>query len=174
MEDVMLEGDGNGWVSLPDGSRRWGVYGAAGLLLYTTDVAGTGHVLLQHRAGWTHMGGTWGIPGGARNRDETPLEAAVREFREEIAGDLGEYTLVGVHEQDLQVWRYDTFLARVAEMTPFRPGNTESKEVRWVPVDRLEALPLLPAFRTAWPRLSADLSASSDGNPGGPGTSATG
>ena len=170
----MLEGDGNGWVSLPDGSRRWGVYGAAGLLLYTTDVTGTGHVLLQHRAGWTHMGGTWGIPGGARNRDETPLEAAVREFREEIAGDLGEYTLLGVHEQDLQVWRYDTFLARVAQMTPFRPGNTESKEVRWVPVDQLEALPLLPAFRTAWPRLSADLSGPPGGNSGGPGTSATG
>ena len=174
----MLEGDGNGWVSLPDGSRRWGVYGAAGLLLYATDVAGTGHVLLQHRAGWTHMGGTWGIPGGARNRDETPLEAAFREFGEEVSGDLGEYTLLGVHEQDLRVWRYDTFLARIPEMTPFSPGNTESKEIRWVALDRAETLPLLPALRTAWPRLSADLSSSAPGtsgaNRGDAGTSATG
>ncbi|MFD6950505.1 NUDIX hydrolase [Nocardiopsis sp. TSRI0078] len=168
----MLDGDGNGWVSLPDGSRRWGVYGAAGLLLYATDMAGRGHVLLQHRAGWTHMGGTWGIPGGARNRDETPLEAAVREFREEVDGDLAEYTLLGVHEQDLTVWRYDTFLARLPELTPFRPGNSESREVRWVPVDSADSLPLLPAFRTAWPHLCADLASATAGRAGDRGASA--
>ncbi|MDE3724481.1 NUDIX hydrolase [Nocardiopsis sp. N85] len=158
----MEDGDGNGWVGLPDGSKRWGVYGAAGLLLYGTDVAGTGHVLLQHRAEWTHMGGLWGIPGGARNRDETPLEAAIREFREEIAGDLAGYTVVGVHEHDLAVWRYDTFLVRVPELAPFEPGNEESIEIRWVPVTTAESLPLLPAFRTAWPSLVTDLSRSVD------------
>jgi 8-oxo-dGTP diphosphatase len=172
----MQEGDGNGWVKLPDGSRRWGVYGAAGLLLYATDVAGTGHVLLQHRAGWTHMGGMWGIPGGARNRDETPLEAAVREFREEVAGDLEEFTVLGTHEHDLEVWRYDTFLVSVPGLRPFRAANTESEEIRWVPVEGTTALPLLPAFRSAWPRLRANLAASgrAPGSMAEPGTSAPG
>ncbi|MFI6579133.1 NUDIX hydrolase [Nocardiopsis sp. NPDC050513] len=166
----MQDGDGNGWVSLPDGTRRWGVYGAAGLLLYATDVAGTGHVLLQYRAGWTHMGGTWGIPGGARNRDETPLEAAVREFREEVAGDLGEFTVIGSYEHDLTVWRYDTFLARTPDLLPFRPGNAESEEIRWVPVGETTSLPLLPAFRSTWAHLRADLAVI--GNGAGPGTPA--
>ncbi|MFV2197952.1 NUDIX hydrolase [Nocardiopsis sp. LOL_012] len=168
----MLDGDGNGWVHLPDGGRRWGVYGAAGLLLYSTDVTGTGHVLLQNRAQWTHMGGMWGIPGGARNRDETPLEAAVREFREEVSGDLGDFTVVGSYEHDLTVWRYDTFLARVPDLPPFGVGNAESNEVRWVPVSETESLPLLPAFRTTWAHLWADLAAI--GDQAAPGTPAAG
>ena len=59
-------GDGNGWVHAPDGTKFWGLYGAAGLFL----VAGEGDnakVLLQHRAVWTAQGGTWGVPGGARD-----------------------------------------------------------------------------------------------------------
>lgn len=164
----MQDGDGNGWVRLPDGSYRWGLYGAAGLLLHATDTEGAGHVLLQHRAGWTHMGGTWGIPGGARNRDETPLEAAVREFREEVAGNLTEYTVLGTYEHDLTQWRYDTFLLGLTSMVPFRAGNSESNEIRWVPVDEAESLPLMPAFRSAWQDLRPGLGATpvSDAVPG--------
>lgn len=167
----MQHGDGNGWVRLPDGSRRWGLYGAAGLLVYSSDPTGTGHVLLQHRAGWTHMGGTWGIPGGARNLDETPLEAAVREFREEVAGDIDNYTLLGSHELDLERWRYDTFLVSLPAMTPFRPGNDESEDVRWVAVEEAESLPLMPAFRSSWQRMREDLEQASVP---GTGTSAAG
>ncbi|MFC4564052.1 NUDIX domain-containing protein [Nocardiopsis mangrovi] len=159
----MSAGDGDGWVEFPDGSRRWGRYGAAGLLLHAAGTTGAsappegGHVLLQHRAVWSHMGDTWGIPGGALDSDETAVQAAMREFHEEVAGDSGDLELIGVYRQELTVWRYDTVLARVVETRPLTPGDGESQEVRWVPLDEVSALPLIPAFRGVWPDLRAAL-----------------
>ena len=54
---------------------------------------GTPAVLLQHRAVWSHQGGTWGLPGGARDSHESPEETAVREAHEE-AGLLAEQLAV--------------------------------------------------------------------------------
>ena len=67
----------------------WGRHGAAGLLLRAPRPDGTPAVLLQHRAPWSHQGGTWGLPGGARDSHETAEQAAVREAHEE-AGLPGE------------------------------------------------------------------------------------
>lgn len=80
-------GDGNGWVIGDDGSRRWGRFGAAGLLLRAPDPAGSGEpvVLLQHRANWTAAGGTWALPGGALDSHEHAAQAALRETEEEAA-----------------------------------------------------------------------------------------
>jgi 8-oxo-dGTP pyrophosphatase MutT (NUDIX family) len=153
----MIAGDGDGWVVLPDGTRRWGRHGAAGLLLYTGDAAGSGHVLLQHRAWWSHQGGTWGVPGGALDSGETPEEAALREFGEEVAGELGRVAYSGVHRQEHGVWRYDTVLGRLAERRLFTPGSNESSAIQWVAFDRVERLRLLPAFRRVWPELRAAL-----------------
>ena len=66
-----MSGDGNGWVFCSLGHRHWGRFGAAGILI--TDGL---RVVLQHRAGWTHEGDTWALPGGARDSHETPAEAA--------------------------------------------------------------------------------------------------
>ncbi len=44
---------------------------------------GSAAVLLQHRAAWSHQGGTWGLPGGARDSHETVEQAAIREAHEE-------------------------------------------------------------------------------------------
>ncbi|GAA4919134.1 NUDIX hydrolase [Streptomonospora salina] len=162
--------DGDGWVTLPDGSRRWGRFGSAGLLLLAPEgrEAGGSHVLMQHRAVWSHQGGTWGVPGGARNSDETPVQAALREFGEEVAGDPGGMELVGLHRQEHTVWRYDTVLARAVSGERLEAANWESDEVRWVGVGDVPGLRLLPAFGTTWPllrealgeRLAVDVDAS--------------
>ncbi|GLU49825.1 NUDIX hydrolase [Nocardiopsis ansamitocini] len=154
----MLKGDGDGWVVLADGSRRWGRYGAAGLLLHAVGTTDPGHVLMQYRSGWTHQGNTWGLPGGARNSGETSITAALREFGEEVAGDLGPVDLEGVHRQDLGVWVFDTVLASTRERRPFFPGNHESTIMRWVPVAEVADLPLLPALGVTWPDLYHALS----------------
>ena len=82
-----MERDGNGWVECELGHRHWGLHGAAGLLLHTVDADGSLRVLLQHRADWCHHGGTWGLPGGARDSHETVEEAALREAAEETSID---------------------------------------------------------------------------------------
>ncbi|MBN3585188.1 NUDIX hydrolase, partial [Algoriphagus aestuarii] len=126
--------------------------------LYSVDESGTGHVLLQHRAPWTHQGGTWGLPGGARNSGESSVSAAIREFVEEVDGDLGTLSLLGIHRQDHQVWVFDTVLASVPERRPFTPGNPESESIRWIPVPDVPSMPLLPAFGKVWPEVAAALS----------------
>lgn len=79
------EGDGNGWVVSDAGDRRWGRFGAAGLLLRAADPTDpdTPLVLLQHRAVWTASGDTWALPGGARDSYEDAPVAALRETEEE-------------------------------------------------------------------------------------------
>lgn len=81
----VVEGDGNGWVVSDSGDRRWGRFGAAGLLLRAADPADPDVplVLLQHRAVWTASGDTWALPGGARDSFEDAAGAALRETEEE-------------------------------------------------------------------------------------------
>lgn len=140
------------WVEGPDGPL-WGRYGAAGLLLHHPDLG----VLLQLRATWSHHGGTWGIPGGARKAHETAVDAAVREADEEAGVPPALVEVTGELLADLGVWTYTTVIARATER--FEPiiGDAESSALRWVPVDEVVSLPLHPGFAAAWPELRAGL-----------------
>ncbi|MBV7295972.1 NUDIX hydrolase [Corynebacterium sp. TAE3-ERU12] len=152
--------DGNGWSAGPNGTRCWGRFGAAGLLLFTPDA----RVLMQHRADWTSCPLTWGVPGGARDSHESAEQAALRESEEEtgVRADqvqvLHAEVTAGPYPADPQRpdlaggWTYTTVFAMAD--TPVRTdANAESLALEWVPADEIPELDLLPAFRDSWPRL---------------------
>ncbi|MGZ4612460.1 MAG: NUDIX domain-containing protein [Kineosporiaceae bacterium] len=149
----MARADGNGWVRCRCGQRHWGLHGAAGLLLLrrTEDHA---EVLLQLRAGWTHQGGSWGVPGGARDSHEDVVAAALREAGEEVGlepeGVCVVARSVGTDHVD---WRYTYVIGWADRSVAVRVCNDESDEIRWVRLDEVEELPLHPALAASWPRL---------------------
>lgn len=154
-----MRGDGDGWVTFADGARRWGRFGAAGLVLRAPgpDPADP-LVLLQLRVGWSHHGGTWGIPGGARDSHESAVVGALREAVEETGIDPA---VVGVRGElvddvggDPSGWTYTTVVADVPEPLA-TVADRESDALRWVPESEVAGLDLHPGLRSSWDRLRA-------------------
>lgn len=146
---------GDGFVRLADGSRRWGRYGAAGLLVrHAEPDTGRTSYFVALRSRHTHMGGTWAVPGGALTHTETPVEAALREFREEVGLALSSEGIVRIHQDDHGGWSYWTVVMDVAEQFSLPTAtNWETAEVRWVDQDELNDLALLAPFRATMVRL---------------------
>jgi 8-oxo-dGTP diphosphatase len=150
-----MERDGNGWVDCDLGHRHWGLHGAAGLLLHTVDADGILRVLLQHRADWCHHGGTWGLPGGARDSHESVQEAAVREAVEETEIDATQVRVRHTFVDDHGGWSYTTVYADCLVELDTVP-NEESAALEWVRADRVDELPLHPGFGHTWPRTTLE------------------
>lgn len=142
---------GDGWVVCGNGHRHWGRYGAAGLLLMIDD-----SVLLQHRSPWTHEGDTWGVLGGARDRQEDAVSAAAREANEEGGLDPGTVCPIGWFVDDHAGWTYTTVVAELSLGSPApEPSvrNAESVQICWWPAAQVDQLTLHPGLRSTWPRL---------------------
>ncbi len=144
-----------------DGAHFWGRHGAAGLMLRAPRADGRAAVLLQHRAPWSHQGGTWSLPGGARDSHETVEEAAVREAHEE-AGLTADQLVVRASVVTAEVaaaegatWTYTTVIADAPEALATVP-NRESSELRWVAEEEVADLPLHPGFAASWERLRTE------------------
>lgn len=156
-----MRGDGDGWVVSDSGSWFWGRHGAAGLMLRAPHHGGSAVVLLQHRAAWSHQGGTWGLPGGARDSHETPEQAAIREAHEEAGLSEDQLTVRAkvitkeVFGENDSYWSYTTVIADAPQQLPTTP-NRESAELRWVAEDDVADLPLHPGFAASWARLRTE------------------
>ncbi|MEB3050009.1 NUDIX hydrolase [Mycolicibacter sp. MYC123] len=150
-----MRGDGDGWAISDTGARFWGRHGAAGLLLRAPRPDGSRTVLLQHRAWWSHQGGTWALPGGARDSHETPEQAAIREAQEEAglpADRIVVRAAVVTATASGTSWTYTTVVADADELLPVVP-NGESTELRWVDEHQVAELPLHPGFAASWESL---------------------
>ena len=161
----------DGWTTCSLGHRHWGRAGAAGLLLHRSGPDGC-EVLLQHRARWSHHGGTWGTPGGALHpsetavdgalhEGETPDAGALREVREELGLQPDDVVLGVCSVDDHGGWAYTTVLARPArsiEPSDLRLDG-ESNGAAWLPVDGLDAVPLHPGLAASLSRLRPLLEA---------------
>ncbi len=132
------------WATCTLGHQHWGPQGAAGLLLVRER-----HVLLQLRARWAHQGGTWSIPGGAREHGESMVEAALREAHEELRIDPQHVETQGSYVAECGGWVYETILGRATQDLRLKDG-AESAAHRWVAVGDVDSLELHPAFQQAW------------------------
>jgi 8-oxo-dGTP pyrophosphatase MutT (NUDIX family) len=152
----VAELDGDGWARCGQGHVHWGRFGAVGLLAWSGGPEAT-RVLLVRRSRWGQHGGTWGPPGGARDSDEAPLAAALREAAEESGLPPGGVTLRAMLLDDHGGWSYRTYVAAAAEPFPVHPASHETTDARWVDVADVASLPLHPGFAEHWPSLSRAL-----------------
>ncbi|MDQ3790454.1 MAG: NUDIX domain-containing protein, partial [Actinomycetota bacterium] len=125
--------EGDRFVQCGLGHRHWGKYGAAGLLVHHD-----GMVLLQLRSALSLGPETWGLFGGARDRDEAPVTTALRETAEESTLDTSAVRVRGYLREDHGGWHYDTVVGDLAEHQDVGPRDWESKDARWVPADEVE------------------------------------
>ena len=148
----MAHRDGDGWIECDCASKHWGLFGAAGLILIRDQ-----SILMQHRAPWVHNGDTWGIPGGARDSHETPVEAALREANEEIGIDTKLLKVINEFVDDHGPWRYHTILAIADPALIAHEMNDESLEVKWISINKVKEQVLHPSFAKTWPQLKSKL-----------------
>ncbi|MDO5727139.1 MAG: NUDIX hydrolase [Bowdeniella nasicola] len=146
------------WVNCRCGARHWGANGAAGLLLWRIDpTTGATTVLLQHRAAFSHHGGTWGLPGGALTSGEQAVTGALREAAEEACISPHGVRVWATSRLQHPDWSYTTVIGEDIATMQVAIGDRESIELAWVPVARVQHYPLLPAFARAWSTLQRYL-----------------
>ncbi|HVW30898.1 MAG TPA: NUDIX hydrolase [Acidimicrobiia bacterium] len=144
---------GDGFITVADGSRRWGRFGAAGVLVRCATPDGGFEYFLARRSEFCHQGGTWAVPGGALNHGEEPLAGALREFAEEVGVILTGFTVAAVHEDDHGGWSYTTVIVDVPERFTATVQNWETAETGWIAHHALAELELLEPFRATLVRL---------------------
>ena len=145
----MAHRDGDGFIRCTCGHAHWGLHGAAGLLLVRTDLEQPS-ALLQLRAGWTHGGGTWALPGGARDSHEDVVTAALREAAEEVGVDHSRLEVRHVFADDHGNWRYDTVIAFAQDDAGIFAANHETSDIKWVALHDVAGYDLHPGLAAHW------------------------
>ena len=144
----------DGWTFCALGHRHWGLAGAAGLLVHRGGAEGC-ELLLQHRAWWSHHGGTWGTPGGALHAGEAARDGALREVREELGLRGSDLVLGEPSVDDHGGWSYTTVLAEPSRGSRSENCGWTARATAWrgCPWQSCDEVDLHPGFAAALPRL---------------------
>jgi len=134
------------WTVCAGDHIHWGAYGGAGLLLCYAPPGELPSYLLQQRSKSVDHGGTWGIPGGAMRKNESPEAAARREAEEEI-GPIPAYRVTGIEAQDCGGgWNFYVVTATVDR--PFDAFCVrETDATGWFTREDMRSLNLHPDFQ---------------------------
>ncbi len=116
-------------------------------LLVVAGVARSGEkVLLTERLRGSHLEGTWEFPGGKVDPGETPEEALIREWKEELAVEI----------RDLRPWTfaYHRYTEKTVLILFYQievigePTPQEGQRMSWVPRADLSNYPMPDADRS--------------------------
>ena len=100
-------------------------------------------ILLQNRVKKDWQGYT--LPGGHVERDESFVDAAIREMKEETGLDIKNPTLVGVKQFPIKYGRYVVFLFKATEFEGILQSSTEGK-MEWIEYDNISNLNTVDDF----------------------------
>lgn len=119
-----------------------------------------GAVLVAQRDAASRFAGLWEFPGGKVEPGETREAALRREISEELGVDIVVRSQPPV---DTVEWDYDhahvVLIALLADIVSGTPRPLDHAAIRWIPIEDLTELPLLPADRPIAVRLQARLQA---------------
>lgn len=102
------------------------------------------HRILAAQRDHGELAGGWEFPGGKVEPGETPIEACIREVKEEIdvtIADLKPFVSLEYEYPSFHM-HLDTFTCTIAEGTPM---VTEHRELRWLSANELDSVHWLPA-----------------------------
>jgi 8-oxo-dGTP diphosphatase len=107
-------------------------------------IVSEGRVLCTQRGGIGPLVGKWEFPGGKVEPGEAPIEALIREIREELDCDIdvGSLVTTTVYEYDFGVVTLTTYYCSVVDG---RPQLTEHTAMRWLAPSELRMLDWAPA-----------------------------
>ncbi|MES0372167.1 MAG: (deoxy)nucleoside triphosphate pyrophosphohydrolase [Mariprofundaceae bacterium] len=109
-------------------------------------------LLLLKRPDGVHQGGLWSFPGGKVETNETPLNAAVRELKEEtgLSGKLWRHLGKASHSYDDRTLKFLFFICNCPDISNL---SSESPHA-WVKLDQLDNFPMPEANSKLIPSLS--------------------
>jgi len=105
---------------------------------------GQGRYLLARRLPSAHLGGLWEFPGGGIEDGESPIEALVRELREELGVEVevGRPLTFAWHRDEVKAI---LLLFYEAKLKAGEPQGREGQAIGWFTPQEMGHLPVPPA-----------------------------